>query len=79
MTTWKIKAGAGGDDKDRLSEMCGKYTKRGHNHLREQYTETLLKLPEKPPAKQTVKTKASTKRTVKKKAPSSGAGQVASI
>ena len=67
------------DEKDRLTEMCTKYTTRGRNHLRERYIDTLVKLPEKPPAKQTVKTKVSTKRTVKKKAPSSGAGQVASI
>lgn len=53
------------DEKDRLSDMCDKYTNRGHNHLREQYAETLLKLPEKPPAR----------RAARKKAPAA-AGQV---
>ena len=39
------------DEKERLTEMCDKYTRRGRNHLAERYTEKLLALPEHPPGR----------------------------
>lgn len=38
------------DIKEGLSVMCDQYTEKGHNHIRPRYRDTLINLPETPPA-----------------------------
>ena len=52
------------DAKDRLSDMCDKYCKRGRNHIAPHYREILLNLPDNPPeTRRTPRTATAAKRT----------------